>query len=71
MKDGQRTPQPQKSTYAGVASKESVRIALTYTALKQLEVMVSDIQNACLQAPSSDKHYIFCGREFGLEILGN
>ena len=29
-----------------------------------------DIQNAYLQAPSSEKHFIVCGPEFGAEIVG-
>ena len=28
------------------------------------------MQNACLQAPSSEKHYVVCGPEFGLENVG-
>ena len=29
-----------------------------------------DIQNAYLQSPSSEKHFIICGPEFGLENVG-
>ena len=47
-----------------------MRIALTAAALNDLEVCVADIQNACLQAPSSQKDYIICGPEFGLENVG-
>ena len=32
--------------------------------------MAADIQNAYLQAPSSEKYYIICGPEFGLENVG-
>jgi hypothetical protein len=35
---------PEGSTYAGVVSKESVRIALTYAALNGLEVCAADIK---------------------------
>ena len=31
----------------------------------------ADIQNAYLQAPNSEKHFIICGPEFGLENVGN
>ena len=48
----------------------SIRIALTYSALKDLPVCACDIQNAYLQAPSSEKHYVVCGPEFGLENVG-
>jgi hypothetical protein len=32
--------------------------------------MGADIKNAYLQAPSSEKHYIICGPEFGIENEG-
>ena len=51
-------------------SRESVRIAFTYAALMGVPVMAADIRNAYLQAPSSEKHYIVCGPEFGLENAG-
>jgi hypothetical protein len=68
--DGHKTPNPIGSTYAGVVSWESVRIALTYTALNGLDVVAPDIRNEYLQAPSSQKDYIICGPEFGLENQG-
>ena len=70
MKDGHNTPDPTTSAYAGMVSRESVRIALTYAALMGLDVMAADVQNAYLQAPSSEKHYVVCGAEFGLENIG-
>eukprot|EP00957_Ditylum_brightwellii_P079671 6058518-Ditylum_brightwellii.AAC.1 len=36
-------------------------------ALNNLDVWAADIQNAYLQASLSQKHYIVCGAEFGLE----
>lgn len=68
--DGHKCPDPEGSTYAGVVSRESVRIALTYAALNDLDVFAADIRNAYLQAPSSCKDYIICGPEFGLENQG-
>ena len=68
--DGHKAEDVDGSTYAGVVSRESVRIALTYAALHDLDVWAADIQNAYLQAPSSQKHYIICGPEFGLENQG-
>ena len=53
------------SNYAGIVSRESVRIAFTYTALNDLDIWACDVQNAYIQAPSSEKHYIVCGAEFG------
>jgi hypothetical protein len=51
--DGHKLPTPEGSTYAGVVSRESVRIALTYAAKNGLEVCAADIWNAYLQAPFS------------------
>ena len=48
-------------------SRESVRISVTYAALNALDVCACDIQNAYLQTPSSEKYFIICGPEFGLE----
>ena len=70
VKDGHRTPDPTTSAYAGVVSRESIRIALTYAALNGIAVKAADIRNAYLQAPSSEKHYIVCGPEFGIENQG-
>ena len=47
-----------------------VRISLTTAALKGISVCVFDIQNAYLQAPTSEKYFIICGPEFGLEDVG-
>jgi hypothetical protein len=49
------------------AKVDSVRIAFTYAALNDLGICTADIRNAYLQAPSSQKDYIICGPEFGLE----
>ena len=68
--DGHLTPNPGVSTFAGVVSRESVRILLTYAALNGIDVFAADILNAYLQAPSSQKHFIICGAEFGLENIG-
>jgi hypothetical protein len=68
--DGHKTPDVLGSTYAGVVSRESVRIALTYAALNGLKICAADIRNAYLQAPSSQKDYVICGPEFGLENVG-
>ena len=60
----------QPSASNGVVSRESIWIALTYAALMDLDVKAVDIQNAYLQAPSSEKHFVLCGPEFGLENVG-
>jgi hypothetical protein len=68
--DGHKTPNPIGSTYAGVVSRDSIRIAFTYAALNGLEIFAADIRNAYLQAPSSQSDYIHCGPEFGIENVG-
>jgi hypothetical protein len=67
---GHKTADPTGSTYAGVVSRESVRIAFTYAALNGIDVFAADIRNAYLQAPSSQKDYIVCGPEFEIENVG-
>ena len=68
--EGCRTPNPFTSTYAGVVSSESVRIAFIYAALNGLYVLAEDVQNAFLQAPCSKKYYTVSGPEFGGESIG-
>jgi hypothetical protein len=46
--DGHKLPTLEGSTYAGVVSRESVRIALTYAALNGLKVCAADQE--CLSA---------------------
>ena len=69
-KDGHRTKNPEGSTFAGVVSRDSIRILLTYAALNDLNVWATDIKSAYLQAPTSEKHYIRCGPEFGPDREG-
>ena len=63
--NGNETGAPSSLTYASVVSRESVRIALTLAALNQLDVKTSDVENAFLQAPTSEKLYTVLGSEFG------
>ena len=43
VKDGHRTLDPTTSAYAGMVSRESVQVALTYAALLDLDFMAADI----------------------------
>jgi hypothetical protein len=70
VKDGHKTPDSLTSSFAGVVSRDSIRITLTHAALLGLPILGADIRNAYLQAPSSEKHYIICGLEFGIENEG-
>jgi len=56
VKDGHRTPDAITPSYAGVVSRDSIRIALVYAKLLGLDICGGDIRNAYLQAPSSEKH---------------
>ena len=69
MLEDHKTTDPVGSTYAGLVSRESVRIAFTYTAINGLDVFAADIRNAYLQTPSSQKEFIICDVEFGLENI--
>jgi hypothetical protein len=68
--DGHKTPNPIGSTYAGVTSRDSIRIAFTHAALNGLEVFAADIRNTCLQAQNSQEDHILCGPEFGIKNVG-
>ena len=68
--DGHKTPDPIRSTFTGVVSWESVQIAFTYAALNDLQVFAANIRNPYLQVPSSQKDYVVCGPEFGIENIG-
>ena len=70
VKDGHHTPNPTAPNYAGVVSRESIHILLTHTAVHIVSTKASNIRNAYLQAPTSNKNYIICGPEFGIENEG-
>ena len=65
VKDGHKKADPLGSNYAGVVSRDTVRITFTYATLNDLNVCAADVRNAYIQAPSSEHHYIICGPEFG------
>ena len=49
---------------------ESIRILLTHAAMHGVPIMAVDVCNAYLQAPTSEKHFIICEPEFGIENIG-
>ena len=67
VKDGHQTLDPKQFNYAGVVTQDSIRIALTYASLNDLEVTAADVQNTYLQALSLEKHYVICNDDFGIE----
>ena len=58
------------SIYVGVFSRESLRITFTYAVHNILDLCATNVRNSYLQAPLSQKDYIVCGPEFGLENVG-
>ena len=62
---GHMTKSPKVPTHASVVSCNAVCIALTQTALNDLKVKGSNIQNAFLAAPCEEKIFTMLGEEFG------
>lgn len=67
--DGHLTPDPAVSTYSGVVSHETVRIAFTYAALNDLDIKTAEINGAYLQTPI-EGYYTRLTDEFGIEYAG-
>ena len=59
--DVHKTADPISSTYAGVVSREIVRIAFTYAALNGVDLFVVNIRNSYLQVLLLQKDYIIFG----------
>ena len=55
---------PKCKTYSSVVSRETVIIALTISALNDLEVNTGDIMNAYLTAPIKGKVWAILGKEW-------
>ena len=53
--DGHRQPSPEDSIYAGLFSRESARTSFTCAALNDEDVWACEIQNAYLQASTTEK----------------
>ena len=62
---GHTTEAPATLTYASVVSRETVRIALTLAALNDLDIKVSDIQNAYLRDPVKELIWMTLGPKWG------
>ena len=65
--NGNETGAPASLTYASVVSRESVRIALTLTTPNGLDAKINDIQNAYLNASTTERLYTKLGPEFDLD----
>ena len=69
-KDGHRTPNPKTTNYSGVVSRQNICILFTHADVHRVSMKAADIQNSYPQDPTSEKHYIICGPEFGIENEG-
>jgi hypothetical protein len=67
---GHQTDPPKDMVYASVVSRDSVRIAFLLAALNDLEILSADVQNAYLNAPTTEKVYTTAGEEFGKDRQG-
>jgi len=56
---------PATTTFASVVSPETMQIALTLAGLNDLQVKVSDIENAYITAPCTKKIWTVLGPKFG------
>ena len=59
------TDSPSTITYVIIVLRETVRIALTLSALNELPVKVADIHNAYTRLPVTEKIWTFLGQDFG------
>jgi hypothetical protein len=59
------TDAPATTTFASVVSRETVRITLTLAGLNDLQVKVSNIENAYITAPCTEKIWTVLGPKFG------
>ncbi len=67
MAGGHLTEAPATITYASVVSCETVRLALTFASLNDLEVKVGNVLNAYITAPVKGKVWTILGPKFGLD----
>jgi hypothetical protein len=62
---GHLTKAPVTITYASVVSRETMRLALTFVSLNDLEIKVGNVLNANITAPVKEKVWTILGPEFG------
>jgi hypothetical protein len=58
---GHQTDPPKDMVYAGVVSRDSVRLVFLLASLNDLDILAADIQNAYLNAPTTEKVYTTTG----------
>ena len=65
MAGGHMTDAPPTITFASVVLRKTVRITLTLAGLNELQVKVSNIENAYITAPCTEHIWTVLGPEFG------
>ena len=69
MADGSTMEVPSEFTFASVMSWDSVRLALLYAALNDLDILSVDMAVAYLNAPIGEKVYFQCGAELEIWLV--
>ena len=67
---GHATVAPPTLTYVSFFLQEIFRVALALSALNDVEVKISDIQNTYLTPPCLEKIWTTLGSELGTDLLG-
>ena len=62
---GHMTNTPTELTYSSVVSRDSIHICFLIATLNNLDIQMTDIGNAYLNATTKDKCYAIAGKEFG------
>jgi hypothetical protein len=65
---GHVTNVPSVMTYSSVVSRDSVQIMFMIAALNDLDIMAGGIENAYLNAETTEKVYMIAGPEFGTQV---
>ena len=67
---GHQMDPPKDTTYSSVMLRDSIQIVFLAATLNDLDVLAANVQNACLNAPTSEKVYMIAGLEFGASNVG-
>ncbi len=68
MAGGHLTQAPATITYASVVSHETMRLALTFASLNDLEFKVGNVLNAYITALVKEKVWTILGPKFGHDL---
>ena len=67
---GHQTDIPPELVFSSVVSCDRVRIMFLTAALNDLNILLADVQNAYLNAPTKERVYTIAGLEFGSKNVG-